>query len=114
MSEPIINNLRVVPRASDFLDRKLGSRGEIFFDQTTNTLRLYNGQVTGGIQLAKADLINVTNAVNEAFAEDASLQLAEVPQEVVEEEPKKKSKKSTMTAGVVEEDTKTNTDEESI
>ena len=62
MSEPIINNLRVVPRASDFLDRKLGSRGEIFFDQTTNTLRLYNGQVTGGIQLAKADLINVTNA----------------------------------------------------
>ena len=62
MSEPIINNLRVVPRASDFLDRKLGSRGEIFFDQTTNTLRLYNGQVTGGIQLAKADLINVANA----------------------------------------------------
>ena len=61
MSEPIINNLRVVPRASDFLDRKLGSRGEIFFDQTTNTLRLYNGQTAGGIQLAKADLTNIGN-----------------------------------------------------
>lgn len=62
MSEPIINNLRVVPRASDFLDRKLGSRGEIFFDQTANTLRLYNGQTTGGTQLAKADLTNIANA----------------------------------------------------
>ena len=62
MSEPIINNLRIVPRASDFLDRKLGSRGEIFFDQTTNTLRLYNGQATGGIQLAKADFSNISNA----------------------------------------------------
>ena len=58
-------------------------------------------------------MINVTNAVNEAFAEDASLTLVEVPQEAVEE-PKKKSKKSKMTADVVEDDTKTNTDEESI
>lgn len=61
MSDSIINHLRVVPRASDFLNRKLGERGEIFFDQTTNTLRLYNGQITGGIQLAKADLTNVGN-----------------------------------------------------
>ena len=30
----IINNLRVIPRAQDYLDRKLGSRGEIFFDQS--------------------------------------------------------------------------------
>lgn len=60
-------------------------------------------------------LISVTNAVNEAFAEDATLTLVEVPQEVVEEPKKKtvKSKKST-TADVVEEDTKINTDEESI
>jgi hypothetical protein len=60
-------------------------------------------------------MINVTNAVNEAFAEDATLVLVEVPQEVVEEPKKKtvKSKKST-TADAVEEDTKTNTDEESI
>jgi hypothetical protein len=62
MSEPIITNLRVVPRASDFLDRKLGSRGEIFFDQTANTLRLYNGQTAGGTQLAKADFSNISNS----------------------------------------------------
>lgn len=60
--------------------------------------------------------ISVTNAVNEAFAEDATLTLVEVPQDVQEEEPKKKivkSKKST-TADVVEDDTKTISDEESI
>ena len=58
-------------------------------------------------------MINVTNAVNEAFAEDASLQLVEVPQEVVEE-PKKKSKKSKVIVDAVEDDTKINTDEETI
>ena len=57
---------------------------------------------------------NVTNAVNEAFAEDASLQLVEVPQEVIEEEPKKKSKKSKVIVDVEEEETKINQDEESI
>lgn len=73
MSEPIINNLRIVPRASDFLDRKLGSRGEVFFDQTANTLRLYNGQATGGIQLAKADLTNIANAAFLAKANAAGV-----------------------------------------
>ena len=61
-------------------------------------------------------MTSVTNAVNEAFAEDSSLTLVEVPQPIEDEEPKKKivkSKKST-TADVVEDDTKINTDEESI
>ena len=57
-----LNNLRIVPRDSDFLNRKLGSRGEIFFDQNSNTLRLYDGQTSGGISLAKNDLTNVSNA----------------------------------------------------
>lgn len=59
---PIINNLRVVPRDSEFLDRKLGSRGEIYFDRDTKTLRVYDGLTTGGIQLSKADLSNVSNS----------------------------------------------------
>lgn len=58
---------------------------------------------------------NVVNEVNAAFAEDATLQLAEVPQEVVEEPKKKtvKSKKST-TVDVTEEETKTIADEETV
>ena len=73
MSDPIITNLRVVPRASDFLDRKLGVRGEVFFDQTTNTLRLYDGILAGGHKLAKADLTNITNDVFAAKAAAAGI-----------------------------------------
>ena len=73
MSDSIITNLRVVPRASDFLDRKLGVRGEIFFDQTNNTLRLYDGVLAGGHKLAKADLTNIANAVFAAKAAAAGV-----------------------------------------
>jgi hypothetical protein len=58
---PVLNAVRIIPRDSDFLDRKSGSRGEIFFDRTANTLRLYNGIDKGGINLAKSDLSNVSN-----------------------------------------------------
>ena len=73
MSNSIITNLRIVPRASDFLDRKLGVRGEIFFDQTNNTLRLYDGVLAGGHKLAKADLTNINNATFLAKANAAGL-----------------------------------------
>lgn len=69
----IINTLRVLPRAADFLNRKLGVRGEIFFDQTTNTLRLYDGVLTGGYELAKDDLTNVSNTVFLAKANAAGV-----------------------------------------
>jgi plastocyanin len=60
MSVPL-KNLRITPRESDFLDRKTGISGEIFYDRDANTLRLYNG-VMGGVSLAKASLANVSNA----------------------------------------------------
>ena len=59
---PIINNLRVVPRDSDFLGRKLGSRGEIYYDQDNKTLRVYDGTQTGGYSMAIDDLSNVSDA----------------------------------------------------
>jgi hypothetical protein len=58
----VSNAVRIIPQANDFLDRKLGARGEVFYDQATNTLRLYDGVLTGGYKLARADLANVTNA----------------------------------------------------
>jgi len=48
----INNNIRVVPRDGNFLDRRKGARGEIYFDQNTNSLRLYDGRITGGVALA--------------------------------------------------------------
>ena len=71
MSVPL-KNLRITPRDADFLDRKTGESGEIFYDKTSNTLRLYNG-VPGGIALAKANLTNVSNAAFLAKANDAGV-----------------------------------------
>ena len=45
---PIVDRIRIIPRASDFLDRNTGSSGEVFFDRKTNTLRLYSGKSVGG------------------------------------------------------------------
>ena len=58
---PAFDALRIIPRDTDFLDRRLGSRGEIFYDRTANTLRLYDGVTNSGINLAKEDLTNVSN-----------------------------------------------------
>jgi plastocyanin len=55
--------IRIIPREAAFLDRRTGSRGEIFYDREANTLRLYNGDTLSGIPLAKADLTNISNAV---------------------------------------------------
>jgi hypothetical protein len=51
--------IRIIPREAEFLNRKSGLRGEIFYDQTANTLRIYNGSSTGGLNLARGDLANV-------------------------------------------------------
>lgn len=53
------NYFRIVPRDADFLDRKTGSRGEIFFDEDSNCLRLYDGVNLGGYALLRADLENL-------------------------------------------------------
>ena len=70
---PIINNLRISPRDADFLDRKTGARGEIFYDQTNNTLRVFNAEDVGGMPLVKVDLSNVSNAAFLAKAELAGV-----------------------------------------
>ena len=58
---PALDAVRIIPRDTDFLDRRLGNRGEIFYDRTANTLRLYDGATASGVNLAKDDLTNVSN-----------------------------------------------------
>jgi plastocyanin len=60
-------SLRLIPR-TDF-SRLTGNRGEIFYDPVNNTLRVFDSQIQGGISLARADLVNITNA---AFAAKAA------------------------------------------
>jgi hypothetical protein len=68
MSVPL-KNLRIIPREEEFLNRKSGLRGEIFFNENTGSLRLYNG-TSGGTEVALNTLSNVANAVflNKAIA----------------------------------------------
>lgn len=48
---PIVDRIRIIPRAGDFLDRNVGSSGEVFYNKETSTLRLYNGNDKGGYEV---------------------------------------------------------------
>ena len=73
MTRNIQPNIRITPRADDFLDRKMGSRGEVFYDQNSNSLRVYDGKRVGGFELARTDLANVSNIDLLAKLETAGL-----------------------------------------
>ena len=70
---PIFNAVRLIPREEEFLDRTFGSRGEIYFDQEADTLRLYDSRTRGGIALAKSDLSNTTATSFRAKSVDSKL-----------------------------------------
>ena len=67
---PALSNIRIIPRETEYLDRKLGARGEVFFDQAGNTLRLYDGQTSGGVALLKADLSNLEVQISSVILSD--------------------------------------------
>ena len=62
MAQSPLRQLRLRNFASTALDTVFGSRGEIYYDQTTNTLRIFDGDTQGGVKLSRADLSNVTAA----------------------------------------------------
>ena len=70
---PVLDAIRIIPRDTGFLDRRSGNRGEIFYDRTANTLRLYDGTTASGVNLAKSDLTNVSNAAFVAKATAAGV-----------------------------------------
>jgi hypothetical protein len=55
-----IRTIRLIPQNVDYLDRLVGEAGELFFDKDTQSLRLYDGS-TNGVELARADLANVSD-----------------------------------------------------
>jgi plastocyanin len=61
-SSPIVDRIRIIPRPNDFLDRNVGSSGEVFFNKVTNSLRVYSGKDVAGFEIARADLNNVNEA----------------------------------------------------
>lgn len=58
--EVITSRLRILPVA--LLDSRQGFRGEVTYDYTKDTLRLFNGEDRGGFELLRADLSNISGA----------------------------------------------------
>jgi plastocyanin len=72
-SAPIVDRLRIIPRPDDFLDRNVGSSGEVFFNKVTNSLRVYSGKDVAGFEIARADLNNISNSDFSAKATAAGI-----------------------------------------
>ena len=70
---PIVDRIRIIPRSGDFLDRNIGSSGEVFFNRSTNSLRVYSGRDRAGFEIARSDLNNVSNDVFLAKATEAGI-----------------------------------------
>ena len=68
-----VKNFRLLPADNGFLDRKIGSSGEIFYDSTDNTIRYFNGTTQGGNALAIDDLSNVSSTKFRAKTVDAKV-----------------------------------------
>lgn len=67
---PIVDSVRILPKDTDFLDRKVGNQGEVFFDPTDKTLRIFDGIIPGGIPLLKADLTNAQGVIGAALGDN--------------------------------------------
>lgn len=68
-----VKNLRLLPADTDFLDRKIGSSGEIYYDRTDDTIRYFDGTTRGGNALAINDLSNVSKTAFVSLANTSGL-----------------------------------------
>lgn len=69
---PILESLRILPKDTEFLDRKIGARGEVYFDPDSTTLRLFDGVLAGGIPLLRADLSNLEGQISSVILSDTA------------------------------------------
>jgi hypothetical protein len=67
---PIVDRIRIIPKAKDFLDRNVGRSGEVYFNAATDSLRVYTGKDRSGFEIARADLSNIPNDIFAAKVAD--------------------------------------------
>jgi len=59
-----VRSIRLTPRSKSALDRTTGTRGEIFFDATAKTLRVFDGVKVGGSLLSASVSVSDTPPVS--------------------------------------------------
>ena len=64
---PIVDRIRLIPRPEDFLNRNIGSSGELYYSKTAKTLRVYDGTIRSGFELVTEDNIR-RNAASQEVA----------------------------------------------
>lgn len=48
---PIVDRIRLIPRPEDFLNRNIGSSGELYYSKSAKTLRVYDGTIRSGYEV---------------------------------------------------------------
>ena len=67
MSTNNFNSIRLLPNYDNTtLSRKIASKGEVFFDPQTVSIRVFDGLVSGGHLLLRADLSNLSTSISSA------------------------------------------------
>jgi len=64
---PIVDRIRLIPRPEDFLNRNIGSSGELYYSKTAKTLRVYDGTIRSGFEVVTEDNIR-RNAASQEVA----------------------------------------------
>lgn len=62
---PIVDRIRLIPRPEDFLNRNIGSSGELYYSKTAKTLRVYDGTIRSGFEVVTENNIRRNSASQE-------------------------------------------------
>lgn len=64
---PIVDRIRLIPRPEDFLNRNIGSSGELYYSKSAKTLRVYDGTIRSGYEVVTENNIR-RNAASQQIA----------------------------------------------
>ena len=70
-----LRTIRLAPTTDSVLDQRTGLKGELFFDITNQTLRIYDGVLQGGREILLADLSNIDVAILNSKLDNSSVTL---------------------------------------
>lgn len=64
-----LRSLRLTPYSSSSLANVLGQDGEIFYDRTNRTIRIFDGKTRNGYALLRADLSNISGSIGASISD---------------------------------------------